>query len=262
MQTEEIWKDIPGYSGRYQASNLGRIRSTDRTILKKDGVTESYKGKILKPFMSTGGYLYITIAKELNKFCPRRLHRVIAETFIPNPNNLPQVNHINENRTDNRVSNLEWCTNSYNTNYGHCIEKSAMARMNHSSLSKEINQYDLNGNYLNSYPSAAEAARALNLNSKTAGCRIGQCCRHLFKTGNSAYGYLWEFATESNKEQSIPKLQTGTPIYQYSLDNRFIQKWENSITAAKVLNISSGNISRACKYGKTCGGFKWSKTLL
>lgn len=261
MQTEEIWKDIPGYNGRYQASNLGRIRSTDRTVLKNNGVLGPYKGKILRLFEGTGGYMYVAIAKEQNKFQARRLHRVIAETFIPNPLNLPQINHINEDKKDNRAENLEWCTGKYNTNYGHRAEKFAISMRNNISLSKEVNQYDLEGNYIRSFPSAAEAARFLNLNDVAAG-RIGQCCRHLFKKGNSAYGHLWEFATAENKGISIEKLQIGVPIYQYSLDNCFIKKWDNIRTAARTLNLSESNINRAYKYQKTCGGFKWSKTLL
>ena len=180
MQVEEIWKDIPGYNGRYQASNLGRVRSTDKIVLKRNGASEIYKGKVLRLFEATGGYMYVTIAKEPNKFHARRLHRVIAETFIPNPQNLPQINHINEDKKDNRVENLEWCTGKYNANYGHRIEKFALSMKNNSTLSKEVNQYDLNGSYLNTFSSAAEAARTLNLGN-TAAIRIGQCCRHLFK---------------------------------------------------------------------------------
>lgn len=261
MQTEEVWKDIPGYSGRYQASNLGRVRSTNKEVTKSNGVVSFYKGKILKTFVGTGGYLYIVIAKKPNKFCTRRLHRVIAETFIPNPLNLPQINHINEDKADNRACNLEWCTGSYNTNYGHRAEKFALSMRNNPTLSKEVNQYDLEGNYLRSFPSAAEAARYLNLDGKTAGCRIGQCCRHLFSRGNSAYGFLWEFTTPDNKGIPIGKVQIGIPVYQYSLDNCLIKRWDNIRTAAQTLKLSEGNIIRACKYNRTCGGFKWNKSL-
>lgn len=259
---EEIWKDIPGYNGRYQASNLGRIRSVDRLVLKSNKSSEFFKGKILKPFVSTGGYLYVTISKDTNNFCPKRVHRIVAITFIPNPLNLPQINHINEDKTDNRVENLEWCTEKYNSNYGHRVEKFSSSNRNNPSLSKEVNQYDLDGNYLQSFPSAAEAARSINLNIRIAGNRIAQCCRGFYKKGNSAYGFLWKFSSERDKGIPIKKLQIGNPVYQYSLDNILIKKWDNASTAAAELNLSNANISRACKYGRTCGGFKWSKTLL
>lgn len=261
MQDDEVWKDIPEYNGRYQASTLGRVRSTDKVVLKSNGISELYKGKILRTFTTTGGYLYVTIAKEQNKFCPVRLHRIIAKTFIPNPHNYSQINHINEDKTDNRVENLEWCTGKYNMNYGHRADKFSSSMKNNLALSKEVNQYDLRGNYLRSFPSSAEAARFLNL-SNVAACRIGQCCRHLFKKGNSAYGYLWEFSTDDNKNRNIPKLQVGIPIYQYTLDNVFIKKWDNIKTAARELGLWESNIARACKYSRTCGGFKWSKSVI
>lgn len=264
MQVKEIWKDIPGYNGRYQASNLGKVRSTDRVVIKSNGSLQLYKGRILKTTESTGGYLYVAVSKEQNKFISRRLHRLIAKTFIPNPNNYPQINHINENKKDNRAENLEWCDNKYNVNYGHRAEKFIASMRNNKTLSKEVNQYDLKGNYLRSFPSTAEAARYLNRNTapEVTSCRIGQCCRHLYKKGNAAYGYLWEFATNNNKGNSIPKLQIGTPIYQYTLDNCLVKKWENAAIAAKELGLSNANISRACKYQRTCGGFKWSKTII
>lgn len=262
MQDSEIWKDIPGYNGRYQASTLGRIRSTDRTVIKSNGVSVFYKGKILEPFVSTGGYLYVRIADEINNFHPKRVHRLIALTFILNPNNYTEINHIDEIRMNNKVENLEWCTKKYNTNYGHCIEKSAKKRINTPSLSREVNQYDLNGNFLRSFPSATEAARFLGRKIDITACRIGQCCRGIFKSGNSAYGYLWKFATSENKGKSIEKLQVGFPIYQYSLDNKFIKKWENMKSVVEALKLNYSNISRAIKYNRTCGGYKWSKTAL
>ena len=262
MQTEEIWKDIPEYNGRYQASTLGRIRSVDRTILKSNKSSEFYKGKVLKPFVSTGGYLYVTIAEKENNFCPKRVHRLIAKTFIPNPHNLPQINHINENKADNRAENLEWCTASYNMRYGSRREKFVVSNKNNSILCREVNQYDLEGNYLRSFPSAAEAARFLDGNNVTA-CRIGQCCRHIFKVGNSAYGYLWEFSSNHAKGKPINKhKKKGFPINQYTLEGKFIKRWDTTTEAAQTLKLDGSNICRAITYNKTCGGFRWSKASI
>lgn len=262
MQTKEIWKDIPGCNGRYQASNLGRIRSTDKVVIQRNGVLRKIKGKILKQSLLPCGYMYVTIAEEIGKPHIKRAHRLIAQTFIPNPLNLPQINHKNEDKADNRVENLEWCTIEYNTYYGHRIEKYSKANTNNPALSKEVNQYSLDGKYLKSFPSIAEAVRFLN-KDKAAASRIGQCCRHLYKLCNSAYGYLWEFTTAENKGKDIePLQQRGFPIYQYSLDGQFIKEWENAKTAAKTLNLSSGNLYRAYTQQRNCGGFKWSKTPL
>lgn len=109
---EEIWKDVPSYEGYYQASNLGRIRSYDRIILRPKG-NYLKKGRILKPQNGTNGYHVISLRK--NKIGGTvSLHRIIASTFIPNPENKKCVNHINGNKKDNNINNLEWTTYSEN----------------------------------------------------------------------------------------------------------------------------------------------------
>lgn len=117
---EEIWKDIKNYEGYYQVSNLGRIRSIDRYIKQYNGYnysTRIYKGKILKKEIGTRGYYKVVLQKR-RKAKTYNVHRLVAETFIPNPKNLPQVNHKDENKLNNIVDNLEWCTSKYNINFG------------------------------------------------------------------------------------------------------------------------------------------------
>lgn len=120
---EEIWKDIKGYEGYYQVSNLGRIRSLDRYIATVGNPSGQrlIRGKILRPskrVMSNGkdGYYSVTLYKR-GVDTLFNVHRLVAETFIPNPNNLPCVNHKDENKHNNMADNLEWCTIGYNNKY-------------------------------------------------------------------------------------------------------------------------------------------------
>ena len=106
----EVWKDIKGYEGLYQVSNLGNVMSLHYRGTKN-------KKQLLKPAKDKDGYLSIALYKD-GKTKQYRVHRLVASAFIPNPNNYSQVNHINEIKDDNRVENLEWCTAKYNNNYG------------------------------------------------------------------------------------------------------------------------------------------------
>lgn len=115
---EEEWRDIKGYEGFYQVSNLGNVRSLDRIFIKSNGRRYNKKGKILIPGLTTKGYETVNLSDVNHKITSKRVHRLVAEAFIPNPNNLPQVNHIDENKLNNFVTNLEWCTNTYNISYG------------------------------------------------------------------------------------------------------------------------------------------------
>ena len=114
----EIWKDIKGYEGLYQVSNKGRVKSLNYRRTGKEGIL---KGKPDKD-----GYLRVGLCKN-KKQKPFYIHRLVAKAFLPNPNNLPEVNHIDENKENNHVENLEWCDRKYNNNYGSRNERASVS---------------------------------------------------------------------------------------------------------------------------------------
>lgn len=119
---KEIWKDIKGYEGLYQVSNLGRVKSLERV----DAMNKKVDAKIMSQTDNGNGYLYISLHKN-GKRKVMGVHRLVALTFIPNPNNKPQVNHIDEDKTNNRIDNLNWMTGKENSNYGNHNKNSSLA---------------------------------------------------------------------------------------------------------------------------------------
>lgn len=116
----EIWKDIEGYEGSYQVSNKGNVRSVDRIVIRSDGLVLPLKGKHLKKSVDSRGYPSVWLQTVGKKARSRRVHRLVAETFVNNPNNLREVNHKSGIKTDCSADNLEWCTRSHNML--HCWE--------------------------------------------------------------------------------------------------------------------------------------------
>lgn len=178
----EVWLDIPGYEGRYQASTYGRVKSLERirNVGKNNKQAQRILEKVLKPCKKRG-YQGVLLSKNALKTA-YSVHRLIALTFLPKwkPEHV-QVNHKDENKTNNRVENLEWCSAKYNTNYGTALKRRSV------SLGKKVAQYDLSNNLLNKYTSLTEASYATN----TAKGNIYACCVNKRKTAN---GYIWKYA--------------------------------------------------------------------
>ena len=115
--SKSCWKTISGYEGYYEVSDKGVVRAITRDVPYKNGKMHSLKGRVIKPSKDKDGYLLVHLYKN-GKTTTFKVHRLVAQEFIPNPEKFPDVNHRNEVKDDNRVENLEWCTREYNVNYG------------------------------------------------------------------------------------------------------------------------------------------------
>ena len=205
---KEIWKDVVGYEGLYQVSNLGRIKSLPKLCINGNGGKYYTKEKILKPQYGSNGrtYTHVCLRKD-GKTHIKEIHRIVAIAFIPNPLNLPQVNHRDENPSNNTVSNLEWCDGFYNHNYGTIKERTRQTKERNKSdenglvtriknsafcAPKEVIQMDDNGNVLNSFVSAADAYRQTGISARN----IRRCCNGKFVHYN---GFRWKFKRDLTK---------------------------------------------------------------
>lgn len=157
----EIWKDIDGFDGYYQISNMGNVRN---------------KYRLMKQYKNSRGYYRICLN---HKFY--LVHRLVAKHFVDNPNSLPMVNHIDEVKTNNKAENLEWCTNEYNINYGTARER-LIAKLN----KKPVIQISPDGTR-RAWDSARQVERELGYSHNN----ISRCCKGYYKT---AYGCRWEYA--------------------------------------------------------------------
>lgn len=186
---QEIWKDIPGYEGKYQISNFGNVMSLHfkRSPTNKKLLKQTPDGKY--------GYLKVMLRDNGNdKMCT--VHRLVAEAFIPNPNNKPNVNHLDTNPKNNRVDNLEWCTQKENIQYGYDFGNIQPTKPmqgktgNKNPLSKPVLKIDTSTHsVIEEFSAINEAARKTGLPSS----RICDCCKGRIKTSG---GFIWRYKYE------------------------------------------------------------------
>ena len=172
--TNEIWKTIPELPN-YQVSNLGRVKSLERKVKSKNGSYRTVREKILKPGKNIKGYLRVCIC-EKGKKKNMTIHRLVAEAFLTNQENLPQINHINEIKEDNRVENLEYCTAKYNSNFGTRTKRLSKSQ------SKSVKCLETG----KIYTSLIEIGRKF-------GFSIGNICECCNGKRKSAYGFHWQY---------------------------------------------------------------------
>ena len=169
---KEIWKDITGYEGLYQVSDQGRVKSLKRKGRRKE--------RILKPFYSGGGYLFVCLSDGTGGQKWYYIHRLVGETFLPKREGKDDINHKDEDKTNNNTWNLEWVSRKENCNFGTRNERIAKAN------GKLVAQYTKDGTFIKVWPSAAEAKRQLGFYKSG----ITQVANGKRKTAN---GYVWKY---------------------------------------------------------------------
>lgn len=181
----EVWKIIEGYNGYYEVSNKGQVRSIDRYVTRKDGYKYFLRGRILKQLTSKTGYKYLNLHPDSAHQNHVYVHRLVAQAFIENPLDLPEVNHKDEDKNNNTVENLEWCTTKYNCNYGtHKIH--LRRKRNEDGSSKPVLLLSPNSFCL--FKSVKEAARFTGYSAST----ISDFC----KSGKITNGFVCKYLNE------------------------------------------------------------------
>lgn len=238
VNEKEIWKDVVGYEGLYKVSNFGNVYSCRA-------------GRNLKPGNHRDGYRFVILTKNKSKKY-ETVHRLVAEAFIPNPNDLPVINHKDENPSNNNVNNLEWCTQQYNATYNNVHIK------RNSAFRKTIYAYNNKGNLHGVYSSAKDIADGLNMTKSN----ISTVCNSNYKTYG---GYVLSYNKltkqevldrfKLNAERKIVTTDIGEfakkkfskPLSRYTLDEEYIDSYQSTHEAGRELGISPSQISGVCR---------------
>lgn len=267
MEQGEIWKDVKGYEGYYQVSNLGRVKGVERFVRQGNSIRH-VKERLVKIYRGGHGYLCATLCKD-KKSKTITVHRLIAKAFIPNPDNKPEVDHINTNRTDCRLENLRWVTHAENMRNPLSQQSIKSNSKTHEALRKSIKtkierkrktapkrvyQFSINREFIAEYESAREASRVTGLTAMT----IAEVSRGGLRGRQSCGGYLW-----SRSKDIIPVYEPykkkQKPILQYTKDWVLVKRWDSIKEACETLGLKPSNINRNASGRKKClcGGYNW-----
>lgn len=247
METKnEIWKDIRGFEGRYQVSNMGRVRSLTRTSVDKFGRIHHIRGMILKNSLNKGkGYNRVSLSDGHRNYTHFEVHRLVAIHFVEGYKAGLVVNHKNEIKTDNRAENLEWCTYKYNLNYSDVV---AWKR-------KPVYQYSLDGDLIAKHKCCAVV-------EKLFGTYQGAMAHVMYESKTKIWkGYRWSFEmlTKEQWQDIARKYKTSRRmVAQIDDSNTEIARFPTLTDAANAVGVSITAISNCCK-GKTkhTAGYIW-----
>lgn len=227
---EEIWKDVVGYEGLYQVSNLGRVKSLPK--LKKTPTTTFWTKEIIKTPHLCKGYLRVNLMGK-----GHFVHILVAETFIGKRNGMT-VNHIDECKTNNNPNNLEYLSLSDNIRYGTGIKRSAESRKDNPLICTPVNQYTLDGIFVKRYISINRAISENNFETEN----ISLCCSH---KRNQSNGYIWRY--DGDNDISYKRKTNAKKIVQIGSNNDIIAEFSSLREAAKTTGVLSSKICNCCK---------------
>lgn len=260
---EEVWKSVGvfkgiDYTGSYEASTFGNIRSIDRTVIYKNGKRYNYKGQMLNPQKNSKGYFHVILYYN-GKPHTCLIHQLVMNTHNPNPDPeiYTDINHIDEDKTNNRLDNLEWTTHKENNNHG--THNKRVSNSLRKTLGREVVQLDLNLKFIKKWDSVALIHELTGYSDNA----IQNC---LLKLSKSSSGYIWVYAEEYYSNNYLSRYETGNDItyssssrksVQMDLDCNFIKQWD-SVKEASEAGYTSSRIY-ACLNGdrNKHHGFRW-----
>jgi hypothetical protein len=181
----ELWKEVAGFEGIYKVSNTGKVVAHEKTIIRGKGNCLSIRQPEmeLKPTKDKWGYYGVNLWKG-GKNTRKKVHRLVAEAFLPNPNNLRYINHKDEDKANNSVENLEWCTSSYNNTYGSRVDRMRLAKF------KPVEQLTKDGKVVARFESLMQAEAITGIKASN----ISKVAKGGIYGFNTAGGYKWRFA--------------------------------------------------------------------
>lgn len=242
---EEIWKDIKGYEGLYQVSNLGRVKSLPK--IKKTPTTTYYTEEMIKKSNLCKGYLRLPLCKEghsKNFF----VHCLVAQAFLGDANGLT-VNHKDENKLNNRADNLEYMTLAESIRYGGGIQRSAKSRTDNPKICTPVNQYSLDGKFIRRYDSIKQAKQLNHFYKEN----ISLCCCH---KRNQSNGFIWRY--DGDADVTYKKKTNAIPIVVFDIDNNYIGDFDSAVSASAFTKVSRPDICDCCKgRKKSVNGYKF-----
>lgn len=254
-----------GFEGFYEVSSFGRLRSLDRVQVNARGAVRRIRGRMISLDSLGNGYPVSVLMRNGEKKVVR-IHRLVAEAFIPNPDNLPMIDHIDTDRQNNRVENLRWVDSKGNANNPITKMKSAISSTKEfgsgwkTILTKNargsckaeipICQFTLEGEFIRRYRSYSEASAETGIER----CPLRRAVNGSYR---QAGGFLWAKEGERPNERFINTSTWSKKVYQYDKNGSFIREWISACEAERSLRIT--NISRCIRFpGRTAGGYRWS----